>query len=137
MKAVFEEKRIVLFDGVCNLCNAAVQFIIDRDSEGKFVFTSLQSPTGSALLEKFGLSTTNFDTFVLIENDSIFTKSTAALKVARQLDGLWKLTYILIVVPAFLRDAVYGFIAKNRYRWFGKEENCRIPTPELKQRFLP
>jgi predicted DCC family thiol-disulfide oxidoreductase YuxK len=132
-----EADRIVLFDGVCNLCNAAVQFIIDRDSEGKFVFTSLQSPTGIALLEKFGLSTTDFDTFVLIENNSVFTKSTAALKVARQLDGLWKLTYIFIVVPAFIRDAVYGFIAKNRYRWFGKEDNCRIPTPELKQRFLP
>ena len=137
MNTVFEAKRIVLFDGVCNLCNAAVQFIIDRDKEGKYVFTSLQSPTGNALLEKFGLSTTDFDTFVLIDNNSAFTKSTAALKVARQLDGLWKLTYIFIIVPAFIRDAVYGFIAKNRYRWFGKEENCRIPTPELKQRFLP
>ncbi|QQS30342.1 MAG: thiol-disulfide oxidoreductase DCC family protein [Sphingobacteriales bacterium] len=136
METTSKTERIVLFDGVCNLCNSSVQFIIDRDTEGKFKFTSLQSNTGIALMEKFGVSTTNFDTFLLIENNRIYSKSTAALRVVRNLDGLWKLGYAFIVIPAFLRDAVYGFVARNRYRWFGREESCRIPTPELKHRFL-
>ncbi|MCB9639334.1 MAG: thiol-disulfide oxidoreductase DCC family protein [Myxococcales bacterium] len=127
---------IVLFDGVCNLCNASVQFIIDREPAGYFVFTSLQSQLGQELCGVFGIEAGKLDSIVLLEKQKAFQRSTAALRIARKLTFPWFLLSVFFVIPRFLRDPVYNFIGRNRYRWFGKEEVCRIPTPELKQRFL-
>jgi predicted DCC family thiol-disulfide oxidoreductase YuxK len=130
------DQPIILFDGVCNLCNGAVQFVIKRDPAGKFLFTSLQSTAGQRLLQQFNIPSDNFNSFVLLQNDNVFTQSTAALKVAKQLSGGWKLLYGFIIVPSFIRNAVYKLIATNRYKWFGKREACMIPTPALQNRFL-
>ena len=128
-------RRIVLFDGECNFCDASVQFIIKRDTNAMFQFASLQSDVGQALIEKFAIPTT-VDSIVLIEDECYYMKSTAALKIARRLDGLWKLSYAAIVLPKPLRDVVYSYIAKNRYKWFGKKEACMLPTAEQRNRFL-
>ncbi|MCO5240393.1 MAG: thiol-disulfide oxidoreductase DCC family protein [Chitinophagaceae bacterium] len=130
------ENPVILFDGVCNLCNNSVQFVIKKDKKKTFYFTSLQSNTGQQLLELYRLSPGRFDSFVLIENKKAYTKSTAALRVVRRLEGLWILLYALIIIPPFIRDAVYDWVARNRYQWFGKSESCMLPTPELKGRFL-
>ncbi len=136
MPTSIPQSPIVLFDGVCNLCNASVQFILERDAKERFRFASLQSEAGQQLLQQFHLPTNDFDTFLLVEGDTYYTRSTAALRVARNLHGAWKYMYVFIAVPKFLRDAVYGFVARNRYQWFGKQETCWMPTPELKARFL-
>ncbi|HWP48861.1 MAG TPA: thiol-disulfide oxidoreductase DCC family protein [Candidatus Limnocylindrales bacterium] len=130
------DQAIVLFDGVCNFCNASVNFVMDRDPEKHIRFAPLQSEAGQRLLKKFNLSPTALDTLILIEGEKFYTRSAAALRIAKRLQGLWPLLYIFIVVPPFIRDAVYDFIARNRYSWFGKTETCRVPTPELKERFL-
>jgi predicted DCC family thiol-disulfide oxidoreductase YuxK len=130
------EKPVLLFDGVCNLCNFVVSFTIERDPAGKFAFASLQSEYGQAILAKHNLSQKTFDSFILQEGAQIYVKSTGALRVARGLGGLWPLMYGFIVVPRPIRDAVYSFIAKNRYRWFGKKDQCMIPSPEVRARFL-
>ncbi len=126
----------MLFDGVCNLCSTAVQFIIKQDKKARFRFASLQSETGQQLLQKFNLPTDDITTMVLIEGDKYYTHSTAGLRNALHLGGLWQLLYGFIIVPKPIRDAVYNWIARNRYRWFGQSEACMIPTPELKARFL-
>jgi predicted DCC family thiol-disulfide oxidoreductase YuxK len=130
-------KPIILFDGVCNLCNGAIQFVIRHDPNEKFLFTSLQSKAGQQLLTQYQLPLTEFTSFILLQHNNIYTKSTAALQVAKQISGAWACLYIFIIVPRFIRDAVYNWIAQNRYRWFGKQETCMMPTPELKARFLP
>lgn len=130
------QNPIILFDGVCNLCNNSVQFVIKHDEQGKFKFAALQSETGQALLKQYGLPQTGVDSFVLVQNEKVYLKSTAALYVAKQLDGPVKLLIGFIIVPAFIRNAVYNLIAKNRYKWFGKKDHCMIPTPALKARFL-
>lgn len=127
---------VILFDGVCNLCNGSVQYVIKHDKQGLFRFASLQSDSGQELLQQYQLPQSDFTSFVLMEEGEIYTRSTAALRVARKLSGIVKLLYGFIIVPAFIRDGVYNFIAKNRYKWFGKQESCMIPTPELKERFL-
>jgi predicted DCC family thiol-disulfide oxidoreductase YuxK len=127
---------IILFDGICNLCNGSVQFVIKHDKDGHFKFAALQTAAGQNLLKKYFLSSTNLDSFVLIENDKAYTQSTAALRVAKKLNGSVKLLAGFMIVPAFIRDAVYNTIARNRYKWFGKKESCMIPTPELNSRFL-
>ena len=127
---------VILFDGVCNLCNGSVQFVIRHDRKKLFRFASLQSESGQQLLQQHQLPQTDFNSFVLIENGKVFTRSTAALKVAQKLSGPVKLLYGFIIVPKFIRDAVYNFISKNRYKWFGKKDSCMIPTPELRNRFL-
>ncbi|MBC7535315.1 MAG: thiol-disulfide oxidoreductase DCC family protein [Ferruginibacter sp.] len=129
-------RQIILFDGVCNLCNGAVQFVIKHDPHAKFTFASLQSETGKNLLEAHNLPTDQLNSFVLIQGERSYTRSTAALKVVMQLTGLVKILYGFIIVPVFIRNAVYQLIAKNRYKWFGKKEACMIPSPSLKQRFL-
>ncbi|KAA3622239.1 MAG: thiol-disulfide oxidoreductase DCC family protein [Bacteroidetes bacterium] len=131
-----ENLKVVLFDGVCNLCNGSVQFVLKRDKKGIFKFASLQSDFGQNILTKYGLPTDDYNSFVLVEGDRIFTRSTAALRVTRHLDGLWKFLYSFMIIPAPIRDAVYGIIARNRYRMFGKREACMIPQPEWKARFL-
>lgn len=127
---------LILFDGVCNFCNASVNFIIRRDPKGVFRFAPLQSEAGKKTLQKFHLSTTDLDTMVLIEGDRFFTRSSAGLRIARRLTGLWPLLFIFIIIPKFLRDAVYNLVARNRYKWWGKRDACMVPTPEVKKRFL-
>ncbi len=129
-------KKIILFDGVCNLCNSGVQFVLKRDRENQFLFASLQGRTGQEYLQKFHLPANDLNSFILVEGDLFYNRSTAALRVARLLGGLWLLFYGFMIIPRFIRDAVYNFIAKNRYRWFGKKEECWVPTPELKAKFL-
>lgn len=129
-------ERIILFDGVCNLCNGSVQFVIKKDTEAKFKYASLQSASGQALLKKFNLPLEQFDSFIYIKGDQVFQRSAGALNVLKDLGGFWKLLYGFIIIPPFIRDFVYNFIAKNRYKFFGKRESCMIPTPELKKRFL-
>ena len=129
------DKPIILFDGVCNLCSGSVQFILKRDKEKKFTFASLQSTTGQKLLSQFNLPNDTFNSFVLYQDGRMYTRSTAALKLFQQLRG-WKWVKMFWIVPKFIRDAVYNLIAKNRYKWFGKKNECWLPTPALKERFL-
>ena len=127
---------VVYFDGVCNLCNRSVQFIIKKDKKKLFRFASLQGKAGQEMLKKLGLPPTDPDSFILAEGDKIYTRSTGSLRIAKQLGGGWKLLYGLIIIPRFIRDGVYKWIAKHRYKWFGKKDECMIPSPELKERFL-
>ena len=127
---------IILFDGVCNLCNVAVQFAIERDPKAIFRFASLQSDFGQSILAQNVVDTEGGGTIILLENGKVYDRSTAALRVARRLSGWIKYAYVFIIVPKFIRDFVYKIIAKNRYRWFGKQESCWLPTKELKARFL-
>jgi predicted DCC family thiol-disulfide oxidoreductase YuxK len=128
---------LVLFDGVCNLCSAAVQFIIDRDPAGHFVFASLQSELGQRILAASGRDPTEApETVLLVENGVVHDRSTAALLIARHLRGGWKLLRAAALLPRPLRDAAYRLVARNRYRWFGQAQECRVPTPELRARFL-
>ena len=127
---------VILFDGVCNYCNSMVNFIIRQDREKKFMFAPLQSQTGQEFLRRYKLPQQDFDSFVLIDRDRAWLRSTASLQVLKKLPFYWKWTQVFWIVPAFLRDAVYNFIARNRYKWFGKKETCMIPTPELRARFL-
>lgn len=127
---------ILLFDGLCNLCNAFVQFTIRMDSEAIFRFASLQSEVGRQLLRDFHLPLEDLKSVVLIHQDKAYTHSDAPLEAARRLGGWWILLYGFKIVPQFLRDSVYNWIARNRYRWFGKEESCWLPTPDLQKRFL-
>jgi predicted DCC family thiol-disulfide oxidoreductase YuxK len=127
---------IVLFDGVCNLCNRSVQFIIKRDKKKQFRFASLQGRAGQQFLQQFNLPANDFNSFVLVENSKVYTRSTAALRMFRKLGGGWTLLYAFIIIPPFLRNAVYDWIARNRYKWYGKREECMVPSPELRERFL-
>ncbi len=129
------DKPVILFDGICNLCTGSVQFILKRDKEKKFLFASLQSNYGQNLLKQFDLPTNTFNSFILNQDEKIFTRSAAALKMFQQLKG-WKWVKIFWIVPEFIRDAVYNVVARNRYKWFGKKEECWLPTPEVKERFL-
>lgn len=129
-------KKVILFDGVCNFCNFWVNLIIEHDKKDLFRFSPLQSEFGISMLEKMNLSTSDFDTFVLIEKDKYFIKSTAALKVLKNISGWLKMFYPLILLPEFIRDWGYNFIAKNRYKIFGKSDACRIPSEEEKSKFL-
>lgn len=127
---------IVLFDGVCNLCNRSVQFIIKRDKKKKFRFASLQGNFGQQILKSHNLPADDFNSFILLEGDKLYTQSRAALRVLKHLGRGWQLLYGFIIVPKFIRDAIYKWLARNRYKWFGKRESCMIPTPELRSRFL-
>lgn len=129
-------QAVILFDGVCNLCNGFVQFLIVRDRKRRFRYASLQSEVGQALMQSVGLPVDEINTVVLLEGGKAYTHSDVALRVARQMGGLWPLAVLFYIVPKFIRDAVYNWIARNRYRWFGKRESCMVPTPELKSLFL-
>lgn len=129
------DKPVILFDGVCNLCNKSVQFVLKRDSGNKFLFASLQSEYGLAILERYNLSAKDFKTFILYQNENLYFRSDGVLKVLVQLKG-YQWTKFFYVIPKFIRDFLYNWIAKNRYRWFGKREVCWMPTPELQKRFL-
>ncbi|MGB0522700.1 MAG: thiol-disulfide oxidoreductase DCC family protein [Flammeovirgaceae bacterium] len=127
---------VILFDGVCNFCDSTINFVIGQDPKGIFKYASLQSPYGESLLTKFGLDTTDYDSFVMVEGDQYYTKSTAALRIAKQLGGLWPLLYSFIIIPKFIRDGVYSLVARNRYKWFGKKDECMLPSPEVRERFI-
>lgn len=130
------DTAIILFDGVCNLCNASVQFIIQHDKKNHFKFASIQSEAGQKLLKKYSIDTSATDSIVLIENNRTYVKSTATLRIAKHLNGLYPLLYGFIIVPAFIRNGIYDLIAKNRYKWFGKKEACMIPSEELRSKFM-
>ncbi|EAQ40009.1 hypothetical protein MED134_04629 [Dokdonia sp. MED134] len=129
-------KKIILFDGVCNLCNGAITFIIQRDKKDLFRYAPLQSEIGKELAAKHHIDLDKVDSIILVTEDKAYAKSTAALRIAKQLSAGWPLLAVFLILPRFLRDAVYDFIARNRYKWFGKKEACMIPTPELKSKFL-
>ncbi|MCL6494557.1 MAG: thiol-disulfide oxidoreductase DCC family protein [Ignavibacterium sp.] len=129
-------KKIILFDGVCNFCNYWVNFVLKRDRKNLFLFAALQSKAGQEFLTKLNLSTTNFDTFILIDGDSFQTKSDAAISIASNLSGWPKVLLVGRIIPRFLRNFIYDLIAKNRYKIFGKRESCRIPTKDEKEKFL-
>ena len=129
-------KKIILFDGICNLCNQSVQFVIEHDKQKQFLFASLQSNYGQNFLKENNFDTTHFDSMVYVENEKIFTKSSAPLNIAKHLSAKFSWLSIFLIVPKPIRDVIYKFISKNRYKWFGKQENCWLPTPELKSRFL-
>jgi predicted DCC family thiol-disulfide oxidoreductase YuxK len=131
-----KDQSIILFDGVCNFCNGAVNFLIKKDKKSQLKFGAIQSEQGQELLRTYGLSTTEINTFIFIENKKAYTRSTAALKVSKYLGGLWPAFYGFIIVPKFIRDGIYNWIAKNRYKWFGQKDECMIPTPDVRQRFL-
>ncbi|HMB91714.1 MAG TPA: thiol-disulfide oxidoreductase DCC family protein [Rhodothermales bacterium] len=134
--SLLQDHALILFDGVCNLCNSSVNFIIDRDPEGYFKFAALQDEAAQPILDRYGLSADYTDSIVLIEDGQCYRQSDAALRVARHLRGAWPVLHNLVLLPRPLRDALYDWIARNRYRWFGKRDTCRIPTPELRARFL-
>lgn len=128
---------ILYFDGVCNLCNAVVQWVIKRDKQEQFRFASLQSEVGQSMLMSHFPEKSMIPDSVLLEIDGmLYTKSSAAIKLLQMLGGVYKLSVIALAVPRFIRDAVYDFIARNRYKWYGKRDSCILPTPELKSRFL-
>jgi predicted DCC family thiol-disulfide oxidoreductase YuxK len=131
------QPAIILFDGVCNLCNGFVQFIIRHDSAGHFQFTSLQSEAGQKLLAQYGTTVAaSPETVVLIEQGRLYTHSTAVLHILSGLCGAWQLFYAGLLMPRVVRDALYRFVARHRYQWFGQQDACMLPTPELAQRFL-
>ena len=127
---------VVLFDGVCNMCNASVNYIIDHDPAAQFRFASLQSDEGTQHAAEHGIEANKLSSMVLIEQDKAYTRSSAVLRVCRRLRGPAKLLWPFIVVPAFLRDPIYRFVANRRYKWFGKRDACRLPTEEDRARFL-
>lgn len=131
-------KKLILFDGVCNLCNSSVLYVIKRDKKNNFMFAALQSDSGKQIIKKFNIDTTQVDSIILYnpEKDKVNHKSTAALKVASQLGFPTNVLAIFLIIPSFIRNWVYDFIAKNRYKWYGKKESCMIPTPELKSKFF-
>jgi predicted DCC family thiol-disulfide oxidoreductase YuxK len=130
-------KKIILFDGVCNLCNSTVQFIIKHDKDDVFRFVALQSELGQEILNYIGIDSKNIDSIVLYEPGvSYYYKSDAALQIAKNLDGLFSLGIIFKIIPTGIRNSLYDYIAKNRYKWYGKKESCMLPTPELKAKFL-
>ncbi|MEO6722773.1 MAG: thiol-disulfide oxidoreductase DCC family protein [Ferruginibacter sp.] len=131
-----KDQPIILFDGVCNLCNGAVNFVIKKDKKSRLKLGAIQSEQGQDLLKNYGLSTSEMNTFIFIENEKAYTRSIAALKVSKYLGGLWPMFYGFIIVPKFIRDGIYNWIAKNRYNWFGRKDQCMMPTPEVRQRFL-
>jgi predicted DCC family thiol-disulfide oxidoreductase YuxK len=132
-----KKKSIILFDGVCNLCNSSVQFVLKHDINKNFLFASLQSDAATKILLQLNKkSFKKIESIVLVENEQLYFKSTAALKVAKNLSGITRILYFFIIIPTPIRDYVYDFIAKNRYNWFGKKEKCMIPDKDIANRFL-
>ncbi len=127
---------VLFFDGVCNLCNSSVQFVIRHDKKKQFLFATLQSAAGLKALKNTANAADGAGSFILFYQGRYYSRSTAALQVLRLLGGAWSILYAAIIVPRFIRDAAYNLISRNRYKWFGKKNECMLPTPELKKRFL-
>lgn len=132
------DKQLILFDGVCNLCNSSVLYVIKRDKKDKFLFAPLQSDIGKTIINKFQIDTDDTDSILLYnpKNESLSYKSSAALHVAKQLGFPINILSVFLIVPTFISNWVYDYIAKNRYKWYGKKDVCMIPTPELKSKFI-
>jgi predicted DCC family thiol-disulfide oxidoreductase YuxK len=128
--------RVVLFDGVCNLCNGAVQFLIRHDKRERLKFASLQSTTGQKILSEYGLPTDQFSSFIYVTEKKCYQKSDAVLAICKEIGGWFKLLTAFYVVPKPIRNLAYSWVANHRYKWFGKQNQCMVPTPELKRRFL-
>ncbi|MCG2419088.1 thiol-disulfide oxidoreductase DCC family protein [Aequorivita sp. F47161] len=133
---MLEDNKIILFDGVCNLCNGAVNFVIERDKKNIFKFAALQSDIGRELTSKLNIDTSKIDSIILIDGEKHYIKSSAALHITKHLTGGYPLLYGFMIFPKFIRNAVYEYIARNRYKWFGKRESCMIATEKLKSKFL-
>lgn len=127
--------NIILFDGVCNFCDRSVQFIIKRDKKARYKFASIQSEIGQEIIRKYNVSA-HIDSLILVENNRYYVRSSAALRICKHLSFGWRLFYILLIIPKSIRDYIYNFFAKNRYKWFGKKESCMLPSPEIRKRFL-
>lgn len=136
MKATPNEFSIILFDGFCNFCNSSVNCVIRNDKKNKFKFAALQSEKGKELILKYEIKQLNMESMILIENNNVYYKSTAALKTAKGMGKLYPSLSVLLIIPAFIRDFFYDIIARNRYKWFGKKEVCMIPTEEVKGKFI-
>lgn len=130
-----ENLQIILFDGVCNFCNSSINFVIDHDPEKHFKFAPLQSDLGQSILKQFNKNTNDFDSVILLKDNKLYQKSEAAVEIAKHLSGAWKYLAVFGILPTFLLNFFYDIIAKNRYRIFGKSDSCRMPTPELRERF--
>ncbi|MBP0905353.1 thiol-disulfide oxidoreductase DCC family protein [Mariniflexile gromovii] len=130
-------KKLILFDGVCNLCNSSVQYVIEHDKQNVFMFTALQSDAGQEIIKEYNIDTNKTDSILLYTPEQgVVSKSTAAIKIASHLGFPQNLMIVFFIIPPFIRNWVYDYIAKNRYKWYGKKESCWIPTPELKSKFL-
>ena len=136
MAEEIDQNPIILFDGVCNLCNRSVQFILRRDKKKKFRFATLQGKKGQEILKQFNLPADYLNSFILADGEKIYTRSTAALRMLKILGRGWNLFYGFMIVPPFIRNALYNMIAKYRYKWFGKKDQCMIPTPGIRERFI-
>lgn len=130
------DQPIIIFDGVCNLCEYSVQFIVKYDRHGRFKFVSAQSEKGKVLQRLHGVDTLQEGTVILLKGDYVYIKSDAAIEIAKDLDGLWRFLYVLKFIPKPVRDFIYSIISKNRYRWFGKKSECLLPDNNIKERFL-
>lgn len=128
--------KIILFDGVCNLCNSSIQKVIENDDKNIFQFASLQSDFGQEFLKKNDFNQDEFNSIILIDGEKFYTQSDAALRIGKELKGIYKISKYLLWIPKFIRNTVYKYISRNRYNWFGKKESCWLPTPELKQKFI-
>ena len=128
--------RLIIFDGICNFCNAGTNFIISRDPSAKFTFTAIQSDTGTRLLKNLGIDPDHPNTFVMVKNGEVYVKSTAALEIAKDLTGPWSITAYLLIIPRIIRDSLYSLIARNRYSLMGKRDSCMIPTADIRSRFI-
>ena len=131
-----EINHIIFFDGVCNLCNSSVNFVIDRDPKAFFTFATLQSSIAQEVLAPFDVDLNALESIVYYRDGRVFRKSRAALEITRQMNGVWPMFYVFIIIPGFIRDIFYDLFAKNRYKWFGRQDSCRIPTSNLMNRFL-
>lgn len=136
-KKALSEHPVILFDGVCNLCNNSVQFIIKRDPKARFRFAALQSDKARELVGLYGATVADPpDSVVLLDGKGIYSRTDAALRIARRLSGLWPLFSVFLILPRWLRDPIYNWVGRNRYRWFGKQDSCMMPDPALRSRFL-
>ena len=131
-----ENSKVILFDGVCNLCNDSVKFIIKNDKRNIFKFAPLQGNYGIKIQNSYNINTTKINSIILVDGENTFTKSSAALRIAKDLRAPFFMFYVFIIIPVFIRNFIYDLIAKNRYKWFGKMDNCMIPTKELKSKFF-
>lgn len=131
-----KHKQLILFDGVCNLCNNSIIFVIKHDKNNAFLFASLQSDTGKAIIKQFNIDTSTTDSILLYKDEKLYSKSNAALRIASKLNFPYNLLSVFRIIPSFISNIVYDFIARNRYKWFGKENSCMVPTPELQAKFL-
>ncbi len=137
MNHIPQDKQLILFDGICNLCNSSVQYVIKHDKRNQFLFAPLQSEIGASIIKEFHVDRSKTDSILLYsENQGLSIKSTAALKIVKHLGFPRNLLVIFLIIPPFIRNMVYDFIAKNRYKWYGKRDECMIPTPDLKSKFI-